>query len=275
MAVHRVPRDQQPEFDALAPLTPADRLLLRLIRPLLTLWQLVAAPPRLHRVHRAPRGYRGRDATADEWIAMPELSREFFDNSERALHALGFGAPRHTISPSLSRGVVYASTMFAPATQELAHLYAGVVPRRLTTTTVSFEVWWDDGTRLITSNTQNEQLFAESRRSPTIDALSLPGLENIDRLYSIHRARRVNARGKTPIGHGWDDADDNPIALLRRAAEQWEQHVVATGMYKTENDALLRLTWKGAIILAWSRIEPFRSYLAKKGRRRTERVLRQ
>jgi hypothetical protein len=268
MAVHTVPLTDQPEFDDVGPLTSGDRLLLRIVAPFLQVWHLATAPARMHRVHSAPRGYNPRAANVAEWSALPDIARSFFEDTERTFTGYGFTDSRHMILPTTTGAAAYMSILFAPATRDLAILIAGVVPRRFVTTSVTLQTWWDDGSRLVTTNSEDAALFESLWRKPKVDGLVLRDVEDLGRIWAAHRRRAAQKASARPIGNGWNDPVDNPLELARRGADEWDQRVVEAGLYYVESDELLRFTWKGAILLTWARLEPFQSYLAWKGRRR-------
>jgi len=71
----------------------------------------------------------------------------------------------------------------------------------------------------------------------------------------------------------WEDPARTPTALIRRNAEEWEAQVIAAGLYRAVNKSEMRLTRKGALLMSWARLQPFETYLAWQGRRRTAAAL--
>jgi hypothetical protein len=269
MATYRVPIEKQPEFDDMQPMPVDARILLKIIRPVLQFGFLFAMPPRMHRMTRTPRGNRSQPATEQDWALLPAQLHPFFDDAVRTLAALGFGEPRREITRTAATSTVHALQAFNPRTREIAIVFAAVAPRRFINTGVSFHSWWEDGARTVTNNREHPELFASLHRPALMDDLALPGLSDIRRLYDVHRRRTTaSQRGRRPLGSGWEDPENNPAALLIRNGEEWEARVIESGLYYPVSATEMRLTWKGALLMSWSRLEPFESYLAWKGRRR-------
>jgi hypothetical protein len=274
MATYTEPLETQPEFDDIGPLRTEDRLLLRILGPFLTAMNLVMLPVRMYGTHRRQRGYIGRPASAAEWAAMAPSARNYLELAERTLSSRGFADPRHEVievSPTTRSYVVH---LFNASTHELATIIVSIVPRRLFQTLVGFRTWWDDGRQTSTSNNDQAELFSSLHQPRHIDSLSLPGVEDLQRLYDVHRARCAERGAHRPIGNGWEDPVDNPSSLLRRSFDAMDERLLESGVCRMENDEFMRLTVKGAILMTWSRLEPFESYLAWKGRRRTAAALR-
>jgi hypothetical protein len=272
MAVYTEPLESQPEFDDLPPLTAFDRAFLRAVRPLVGIYQLFTMPVHMYRSHRRPRGYPCRPAAIDEWT-LPATARQYFEDAERTLSSLGFGGARREVTPPSPAARSYLAHLFNPTTRELASVIIGIVPRRLTQTLVGFRTWWEDGRQIVTSNTEQAELWASLHRPRDVDALALPGVEDLRRLYAIHRARCAERREQRPLGGGWDDPVHNPMALLRRTSDELDRRLLESGLFRIESDQFMRLTVKGAILMSWSGMQPFASYLAWQGRRRTAAAL--
>jgi hypothetical protein len=273
MATYKEPLHKQPEFDDAGPVTGADLLFLRIISPIIALTHLVTMPARMRRTQRTPRGFLGRPASEQEWAELPAIAREYTDHAERTLSSLGFGTPRREITRTATSATAYAAHSFNPHTREIATVVCGVAPRRFVAMFAIFQTWWDDGSRTVTSNSEEAELGASLHRPPGVDALALPGLNDIGRLYAIHR-RRTAGVARQPIAGDWGDPTNDPTALLHRSAAQWEQRMIESGLHEIESDTHLQLTWKGALLMTWSRLQPFRAYLSWRGRRRTAAALR-
>lgn len=273
MAVYSQPIESQPEFDEHRPLTAEDRALLRAIRPFVGIYNLIAMPIHMYRSHRRPRGSAPRAASADEWNP-PAAERVYLEEAERTLSSLGFsGARREFVSPTpTTRG--FLVHLFNPATQDLATIIVAIAQRRWTQTLLGFRTWWVDGRQTVTSNNEQAELYASLHWPRNVDALALPGVEDIARLYSVHRARCAERKGQRPLGAGWEDPVSNPMALLRRSFDETDRRLVESGLFQIVDNEFLRLTVKGAILISWSRLQPFEAYLGWRGRRRTADALK-
>jgi hypothetical protein len=274
MATYRIPIEKQPEFDDMQPMPADARILLKIIRPVLQFVFLFTFPPKMHRTIRTPRGDNARPATEQDWAALSAQMHAFFDDAVRTLAALGFAEPRREIMTTAGTSAVYALQAFNPTTHEIAIVFAAVAPRRFINTGVSFHSWWEDGARTVTNNSDTAELFPSLYRPALLDALALPGVADIRRLYEVHRRRATEAqRGRRPLGSGWQDPVNDPATLLRRNKEEWEARVIESGLYYPVSPTEMRLTWKGALLMSWSRLQPFEFYLAWSGRRRTAAAL--
>ena len=273
MAVYTEPIESQPEFDEHQPLTGEDRALLRIIRPVVGVYQLFAMPVHTYRSHRRPRGNLSRLASADEWNP-PAAERVYLEDTERALSALGFGHARREVAKVSSTTRAYFIHLFNPTTRDLATIIVGIIPRRFRQTLVGFRTWWEDGRQTVTSNNEQAELCNSLYWPRNVDAIALPGVEDIGRLYSVHRARCAERDGQRPLGTGWDDPVNNPASLLLRSFDEMDRRLVESGLFRIESDEFLRPTMKGAILISWSRMQPFESYLAWRGRRRTADALK-
>jgi hypothetical protein len=275
MATYRVPIEQQPEFDEMQPLAIDQRIFLALIRPFLQVGYLFTMPRRLYQKSSTPRRLVSEPATNEQWAALPPVVRSHFDESTPTLAALGFGAPHRRITRIPSGSAVPSLQLLNASSHEVAVIFAAVAPRRFIRTAVSFHSCWEDGSRTLTSNSEEAELFPSLHRPPQLDSLMLPGLDDIRRLYEIHRRRAFEAmqRGRRPLKPSWEDPQNNPTALLRRNIEAWQAQVISSGLYRAVSTDEMRLTWKGAVLMSWARLQPFESYLAWQGRRRTAAAL--
>ena len=273
MAVYTAPLESRPEFDDLPPLTAVDRAFLRVIRPFVGIYQLFAMPPLLYRSHRRSRGNPSRPASADDWN-LPPAERVYLEDAERTLSSLGFAGARREVASPTSTSRSYLVHLFNPITQDLATIIVSIAARRWRQTLVGFRTWWEDGHQTVTSNNEEAELCASLRWPHNLDVLALPGVEDIGRLYAIHRARCGERNGQRAIGGGWDDPVNNPAALLLRMFDEIDRRLLETGLLRIESDEFLRLTMKGAILTSWSRLQPFEAYLAWRGRRRTAATLK-
>jgi hypothetical protein len=61
---------------------------------------------------------------------------------------------------------------------------------------------------------------------------------------------------------------------LLRTFDEVDRRLLETRLLRIESDELLRLTMKGAILMSWSRLQPFEGFLAWRGRRRTAAALK-
>jgi hypothetical protein len=273
MAVYTEPIESQPEFDNHRPLTGEDRALLRIIRPVIGIYHLFLMPVHMYRKHRRPRGNTSRPASPTDWT-VPAAERVYLEDTERALSSLGFGHGRREFAQVSSTTRAYFVHLFNPETRDLATIIAGIIPRRFTQTLIGFRTWWEDGRQTITSNNDQAELCASLHRPRNMDVLTLPGVEDVKRLHSVHRARCAERHGHVPLGSGWDDPNNSPTELLRRAFDEMDWRLVESGLFRVEDDRFLRPTMKGAILISWSRQQPFEWYLGWRGRRRTAAALK-
>jgi hypothetical protein len=260
----------QPEFDG-QEITADDRLMLKILSPLMVLHRLVVAPGALRRMHRLPRGRRGAPSAPGDWDNLPAVAEPYIRGAERALRSLGFGEPHPFTMPGKENRRIMAQYSLHPVDRTVGSLLVAISPRRLTIVTVAFHTFWDDGGLTITSNSE-ESYWPTVTPAPGVDPLALPGLEDVARLYAVHR-RRCAARGRAPAVGEWDDPERNPETLLHHAGIEWEENLIRCGLYEDDGGAL-RTTRKGSVLMAWSRMPPWEWLITWQGRQRTKEALR-
>jgi hypothetical protein len=260
----------QPEFDG-QEITADDRLMLKILFPLLLLHRHIVTPGALRRMKGRPRGRRPAPSTPGDWENLPSVAMPYISGAERTLRSLGFSEPHRYTMPENGDRRTMAQYSVHPVDRTIGSLLVGIAPRRLTIVTVAFHTFWEDGGLTITSNSE-ESYWPTVTPPPGVDPVSLPGLEDTARLYAVHR-RRCAGRERAPTVVEWDDPERNPENMLYRAGTEWEENLIRCGLYE-DDGGRLRLTRKGAVLVAWSRMPPWEWLVNWRGRQRTKQALR-
>jgi hypothetical protein len=99
-------------------------------------------------------------------------------------------------------------------------------------------------------------------------SMAFPGIGDAGRLYRAHRAGRGQGE---PLE---DPINGDPAAYLRAREERVYRHWVEAGHYTPDAEGhVLRLTWRGAIVMGWNWTAPVPSIRKALRRRRAARVL--
>ena len=139
---------------------------------------------------------------------------------------------------------------------------------RLTTPVITFETQFHDGTAISTSNFADAGVFPAN---PNENRLAIPGLNDVNLLWEIHRRRRGRAPARKrpvlpPPGHEW-------AAQVEEDAREKER-VRAAGYYTLDEAAGKYVpTWKGAYFMTWKLLIPVGMLRRRAKRARAKREL--
>src|SRR5205085_823409 len=111
-----------------------------------------------------------------DWDNLPAAAEPYVRGAERALRRVGFGEPRLYTTPAEGDRRTMAQYSFHPGDRTVASLLVAIAPRRLSIVIVAFHTWWDDGSHVVTSNS-DESVWPGLKRPPNVEAIALPGLE--------------------------------------------------------------------------------------------------
>jgi hypothetical protein len=127
-----------------------------------------------------------------------------------------------------------------------------------------------DGSRIVTANSSH---VSGHPRNPSVDVINVPWIRNTRRLYAIHRAR-VAASSRASQPRVLPDPGREAAFL----EDQWrdEMQRLQRGGYYWLDDSpeRYRMTLKGAYIMTWRLLPPFRQLRMALAQRKARRVLR-
>ena len=159
-------------------------------------------------------------------------------------------------------------------TKEVAKLLGSVagtgVARRIALLAV-FHTEFGDGTEVITSNSRAPRIFPPI--GEPVHTFTFPLVEYTGRLLTIHRAlsRRFDA-GRTRV----DPIGRDSIAFQKRVEVRQLEKQVEWGYYKLdEAEGVQRPTWKGALLMTWRMLPPWKQIRHARRLRQAERTLRE
>jgi hypothetical protein len=135
--------------------------------------------------------------------------------------------------------------------------------------TLLFQTRFADGTEVATANNKATSGFPPL---PEITVLWLSEVRETHRLYYYHEQLRDHlgaGKKRKPVG-------PDPVAFLVEGTRRILGHAAEAGFYTLDPAAnVYRPTRKGAVLMTWRRVWPFRSLAMARRRRRTERLVRE
>jgi len=187
---------------------------------------------------------------------VPDWAVAFTDETSAALGRAGFTANARFVEATWARHVTSFVTVLTNAASRdvamLAALYTsqGGTARRVSYT--EFIAKFVDGRQLLTNNSATPSVFPPV---PTKMLTRLPQVKEPVRLHRIHEllAGRANA-AKEPL-----PADANLAGRLSEAMTRSMEEQLGTGyMYFDTAESVYRPTWKGAVLMSWKLLPPWR-----------------
>ena len=137
-------------------------------------------------------------------------------------------------------------------------------------TLTTFRTKFTDGTEIVTSNGKFRGIFPVN---PRVDALLCPGVGDVERLYSFHRARV--ARDAGPRVATLDGTADGP-AYMRKEWRDTFDRLAKLGYYRIDTGAdQYRMTLKGAFLTTYRLLSPFRQIQAFRRAAKSNRALKE
>src|SRR5262249_45021751 len=132
-----------------------------------------------------------------------------------------------------------------------------------------FTTEFADDTRLLTSN--NQTLSPLPRIRIREGSMSFPDIDDPSRLYAIHQATlALFARDAARL----DNVIDDPAEFLRSAHQKDVTRFAECGYYYLDRERIVyRLTWRGAILMTWKALWPFKRIRELLRRARAARLL--
>ncbi len=204
--------------------------------------------------------------------AAPEV-RAYFHRASAELARLGFVADEaYQLQNGTKEGTGFVLSFQNQQTAERAKILTVIAlkgDRRQVSSSALFTTEFTDGTEIVTGNRSSARVFPHL--PPPYHATVFPQIQQTGQLLSVHRAmvNRYDA-GRIRVNPLLHD----PAGLIRtRDYDRTLHHVVACGYYHVDEPAgVQRLTWKGAILMAWKLTPPIKQILL--GRERSEAARR-
>lgn len=188
---------------------------------------------------------------------VPGWALEFLDRATAGLTALGFtGGPRFVESTWVRNLTSVVTLLDAPdgrcvAMPAAIYMAGSGAGRRVAY--VEFTSRLSDGRRLLTNNSPILSVFPDV---PGKSVIHLGQVDDPARLYRIHHTlvERALPAAAEPVPREGDQA-----ARLARAMVQGVQEQLRTGYMRFDAEAReYRPTWKGAVLMSWKLLPPWR-----------------
>lgn len=204
----------------------------------------------------------------------PEVARAFVEASRR-LVACGFRALGHlTHYTHKTAQESYVSIWVNPAGVDHAQIIGVCTPSELqglrVATLVTFRTEFTDGTSIVTTSSSSAGVFP---RDPKVSAVRCPGIRDFALLYRFHRARveRDRARRTATL----DRVKDARTRMENEWTETY-QRLIRAGYYTLDPAGQQYVpTLKGAFLMTYRLLRPFKQIQRRKRDRLAERTLRE
>ena len=274
MTMTRAARTEAPEFDDME-LDGLDRLLIPLMMPYVWLHGIVTAPFQYRRLLKTDRKIGLRPLTSEQVASLPQPVHEFLHNVETAIGRIGFPEPvRHgnASRPHDREGAMVISIAPSASGEEFCMAVISHVARRFSMTGLTFHTRMTDGLVIVTGNERR----LVSARQEKHDIVSFQKITDAARLYEIHQRRKAIAmRGdRAPVTVGWHPPTTHPLDAYQRMFDETVDGGVQGGYIEAPATETVRVTFKGALLAAWSSKWPLNRILDWREARRAARVLR-
>ena len=146
-------------------------------------------------------------------------------------------------------------------------------PRRFSMTGVSLHTRMTDGLVIVTGNERR----VVSARQGKHDVVVFQKVTDVARLYEIHQGRKAAAvrDGRTAVKVGWHPPGMHPLDAYQLMFDETIDGGVRRGYVQAPATETVRVTFKGAVLAAWSSAWPLDQILDWREGRRAAQVLRE
>jgi hypothetical protein len=212
--------------------------------------------------------YTPLDLDAD---APPPDLVQYLDDATEAFRPHGF-EKLATLKGGVARARTIVALFVNRERRELA-VAAGVFVTvdgvlKRSVTTIQVVTRFGEPRSVTTGNSRTPRVFG---RVPTRVSVRLPGVEDVSRLLRVHRALAEREGGAAAAV--LPDVGD-PAAFLSAQQKREFEEQVATGYYThDEAEDVYRPTWKGACLMTWKLLPPWKQIAEGRVRREAERLL--
>jgi hypothetical protein len=206
----------------------------------------------------------------------PEVARHFRRVAE-ALGPLGFDVVQALALPDQTprvKAVVLLLANRAGADAALATVMYADTPEGTTLQTAYVEIVtrFRDGSVV---QTNNSEVLSAFPKGPEKISTQFPTVRAADRLYRLHRA--LVERHGSPAGKILRlDADfkGDAVAYVTAAIVEELEEQIGTGfMYPSDDRTVYRPTWKGAWLMTWGQLWPFKAIRRQRRDHKARRLL--
>jgi hypothetical protein len=225
-------------------------------------------PALVHRSARMPLVMAMEHIGPDELAALDAHTFETLETAVSTLTAMAFDRPTAFRARDGATTAVGA-LLEHPVHGDLASFAIMRAPNVAPQAVPLFESEWDDGFRVLTTNSSQASVFP---RSPAVDAMTLPTVRELDALYRIHRARVARAKTSAERLHLSRGEDALTIERNRQARDR-HQHL-ASGYLLREGD-VVRPTVRGACLMTWRSLPPWKNLQFRERDRREAALLQE
>lgn len=207
---------------------------------------------------------------------LPEDVRMYFDQAYHALVAQGFELLDVMYLPTVVPNVKSLLAVYVHRRAGDAAMSVFMMVEGPTTTMrkrhVEFVRRYEDGTLIQTNNSDELGAFP---RKPREFTTQFPGLEDLQRLYALHRfmAQKQGGQGPPVLRIDREFGGNACEYVARVALDETLRDQIQTG-YLT-GDQVLRPTMRGALIMSWQELWPAKALRQARRRRAADAVLRE
>lgn len=189
--------------------------------------------------------------------AFPAAAQEYLNSVRPALVSNGFSLSAYlTVHDENPHTDVYGAIFINWHTGDLVitnYVTFHQMGRVFNITMAQFYTAFEDGSEIVTDNSPASVPF---NRPAKQNFLQIPGLKDINYMYSIHRKRVETYRPVSPV---YLPESGKEIPYLNGLTYRGYQLYVSDGlMVKDSESKVYRYTWKGAFIATWSNLFPIK-----------------
>ena len=274
MTMTRAAPTESPEFDDME-LDGLDRFLIPFMMPYVWLRGLVTTPFQYRRLLKTNRKIGWRPLTIQQISGLSQPVHEFLHNVEAATGRIGFHEPvRHADAsrPHDREGATVITIAPSASGEEFCIAVITHAPRRFSMTGLSFHTRMTDGLVIVTGNERR----VISARQGKHDVVAFQKVTDAARLYEIHQGRKAVAvrEGSAPVKVGWHPPAMHPLDAYQRMFDEAIDGGVRRGYVEAPATEAVRVTFKGAVLAAWSSAWPLNQILDWREGRHAAQVLR-
>jgi hypothetical protein len=207
---------------------------------------------------------------------LPEPVRDHFDTVTTQMARVGFEPISGLALPRQTPNVKAVILLFVNRTTKDAAIataiYADKLDPPLQTAYVEIISRYRDGTLVQTNNSSQMGAFPSKEGATTT---YIPSVPQADRLYRIHQAlAERSARDAVKVLRLDEEFHGDAVAYMAFAMREELDGQIETGyMFLSPDGEVFRPTWKGAFLMCWAMLFPFKQIRFARRDRKEQRVL--
>jgi hypothetical protein len=211
-----------------------------------------------------------------EPIELPELPTDVcnaFYTASQWLAACGFTALGHlrkhrTASGQDSFVSVWVNHSSADSAQIIGIRTPWPTGGVRITTVLAFRTEFSDGTSIFTTNSKSGSVFPPD---PRVNGIRCPGIPEVAKLYRVHRALVEQDRaGRTSTL----DRVKDPLSRMNDEHRNTHERLIRAGYYRIDEASQRYVpTMKGAYLMTYRLLPPFKQIIRRRKNRKTARTL--